>query len=127
MKTGKRIWLLAVLVLFVVLYSCTKQNEEQLMLEHSGPVCDTLNMAYSTDILPIIQANCYACHGNGMVTAGISLEGYVRLKRQVDNRNLVNVINHAPGYPQMPYGLPKLSDCNIHKIEAWVNRGAPEN
>jgi len=46
---------------------------------------------------------------------------------EVNNGNLVNVIEHNPGYSQMPQGLPQLASCTINKIVAWVNRGAPNN
>ena len=36
-------------------------------------------------------------------------------------------IKHANGVPPMPNGMPKLNDCDIAKIEAWINAGMPEN
>jgi hypothetical protein len=27
----------------------------------------------------------------------------------------------------MPYGSPKLDDCDINKIISWVNNGAQDN
>lgn len=120
--------LLAVVFFAAIIFiSCTKENEEDLQPKINLPVCDTINMTYTKNVLPIITFNCYSCHGNGQIFGGINLEGYVRLKRQVDNNQLLNVIRHSPGYSQMPQGLPKLSQCDINKIEAWVNRGALNN
>ena len=111
----------------VVVTSCSKENEENLQPKINQPICDTLNMTFKKDVLPIITFNCYSCHGNGNIQGGINLDGYARLKRQVDNNQLLNVIKHSPGYSQMPQGQPKLSQCDINKIEAWVNRGALNN
>jgi hypothetical protein len=84
-------------------------------------------MHYTADILPILQNNCYSCHGNGHLEGGISLNGYDDVKQKVDANLLINVIIYAPGYPPMPNGLPQLPACEIDKIKAWVNRGAPNN
>ena len=46
--------------------ACKKENEETLINKQGGPgVCDTANMKYTVNVLPIIQNNCYSCHGNG--------------------------------------------------------------
>lgn len=111
-----------IVLMIVVTGSCSKASEEEL-----APPCNTDNMSYSTNILPILRNNCYGCHGNGTVTADINLDGYTNLKVQVDNGNFVGAVTHAAGYTPMPYNLPKLSDCDINKIKAWIQRGAPNN
>ena len=120
--------LLAVVFFSAIIFiSCTKENEEDLQPKINQPVCDTVNMMFTKDVLPIITLNCYSCHGNGQVMGGINLDGYVRIKRQVDNTQLINVIRHSPGYAQMPQGQPKLAQCDIDKIEGWIKRGALNN
>ena len=111
----------------IVVTSCTRENEEDLKPAIGQPICDTLNVTFTKDVLPIITLNCYICHGNGSMVAGINLQGYTRIKRQVDNNLLLNVIKHSPGYAQMPSGQAKLAQCDIDKIEAWVKRGAIDN
>lgn len=103
--------------------ACSKDSED----EFAAQQCNTENMKYSTDILPIISANCYGCHGNGTVTNGIDLDGYAKLKIQAGNGDLVGAVSHAAGYTPMPYNAPKLSDCDINKIKSWVQNGAPDN
>ncbi|OJY88877.1 MAG: hypothetical protein BGP13_02345 [Sphingobacteriales bacterium 40-81] len=103
--------------------ACSKDSEDELTTSQ----CNTDNMKYSTDILPIIQTNCYSCHGNGIVTNGIDLDGYTKLRIQADNGNLTGAISHAAGYTPMPYNAPKLSDCDINKIKSWIQNGAPDN
>ena len=108
--------------------ACRKENEENLINKQGGPaICDTVGMEYAADILPILVNRCYACHGNGLQQNGVNFDTYNNVKVQVDNGNLINVINHTPGYPQMPFGLPKLPSCEIDKIQDWINNGAPNN
>lgn len=113
------IW--ALIVFISALGSCSKASEDRLM-----PVqqCDTVGIKYGADILPIITANCYSCHANGIVNGDVSLDGYANLKAQADNGNLTGVITHANGYPPMPDNGGKLSDCEINKIKAWIRGGA---
>ncbi|MEO6329452.1 MAG: hypothetical protein ABIO55_10980 [Ginsengibacter sp.] len=116
------------LIIILSITACKKENEENLINKHGGPVlCDTTNMKYSLNVLPILQNNCYSCHGNGQLEGGINLDGYNNLKIQVTNNNLINAITHAPGYTPMPNGLPKLPSCDISKIDAWIKSGAPNN
>lgn len=114
-----------------IIVSCSKSNEQDVTNPGTGggggATCDTVNMKYATDVLPILQSNCYSCHGNGNVSGGVSLGSYASVKTQADNGNLVGVITHAAGYPAMPQGGAKLSDCNINKIKAWIARGALNN
>ncbi len=112
------------LVFFIsVLGSCSKASEDVLMPQQ----CDTAGMKYSRDILPIITANCYSCHANGIVNGDVSLDGYANLKTQAGNGNLTGVITHANGYPPMPDNGGKLSDCEINKIKAWIAGGAGQD
>lgn len=128
----KKVCVCLSLICFVVI-SCSKTNEEAESRKINGNTggntgnCDTVNMKYAANVLPIIQANCYSCHGNGLSQRGVSLDSYNKVKQQADNGNLIGVITHASGYPAMPFGLPKLADCDINKIKDWVARGALNN
>ncbi|TDW96626.1 cytochrome c family protein [Dinghuibacter silviterrae] len=114
--------LLAILALS---YSCTKGSQDVL----GGGTCDTVGMKYATDVVPILTNNCYGCHGTGNTagSGGILLEGYANLRPYVVDGKLVGNISHAPGYNPMPYGLPKLPDCEINTIIDWVNNGYLNN
>jgi hypothetical protein len=91
--------------------------------------CDTSNVKYSTDIVAILSANCYACHsGTASGSGGRKFDDYTLLKNNfVNTGKLVLAVTHSPGATPMPFNRPKLADCNINKIVAWVNRGAPNN
>lgn len=134
------VWLpAAVLACGMLIVSCSKSNEATVSQggntdttgtgggTGSGGGCDTTNMQYAANVLPIIRTNCYSCHGNGSTSGGISLDSYTKLKAQVDNGNLIGAITHASGYTPMPYNGSKLSDCDINKIKGWITRGAQNN
>jgi hypothetical protein len=118
-----------VLILVFLFIACTKKNLQTIIDESGGGqvTCDTTNMSYFADINPILENNCVSCHNTTQANDGVILTNYADVLTQVNNGNLLNVINHAPGYPQMPEGLPQLPACTINKITAWVNRGAPNN
>jgi hypothetical protein len=110
----------------VLVIGCSKSSEDKLD-PPSQSSCDTADMTYSTDIKPILQANCYGCHGNGNAEGGVKCDTYENVKGAVDNNYLIGTITHAAGYPPMPQGGAKLSDCDINKIKAWINSGASNN
>lgn len=120
---AKTIKLLLLLISFG-LAGCYYDVEEELYPVVS---CETNGMSYTTDILPIIEANCYTCHRTGSTITSISLEGYDKLKTAALNGSLVGAIKHLQGYVAMPQSGAKLSDCNISKIEAWINDGIQNN
>ncbi len=119
--------------LFIALMGCSKSNEEDVNNNNGGGnnnpgTCVPTNMKYSTNIAPIIQANCFACHSNANASiSGFSLEGHSNLKAKVDDGRLLGAITHASGFSPMPQGSAKLSDCNINRIKAWIDAGAPNN
>ncbi|MFN2457364.1 MAG: cytochrome c [Chitinophagaceae bacterium] len=122
MKT--RSYYLIFLLLSVVILACTKSNEIDLGGIRGGANCDTVNMKLAVNVRPILQANCFSCHGNGIVNGGVTLDTYAGVKAVADNGKLIGTITHASGFPPMPQTGIKLSDCNINKIRAWINRGA---
>jgi hypothetical protein len=110
------------------LQACSKDNEQNILVQQPS-TCDTINMQYTKNILPILQANCYSCHGNGSTggSGGISLDGYINLQKWVANGYLLGNISYAPGFVGMPVGQPKLSSCDINKVVSWINHGYQNN
>ena len=95
----------------------------------SGNNCDTANMQYMADVVPILQNNCYRCHGSSTSSGsfGIVLEGYNNLKSYAESGTLIGVITHAQGFVPMPQDGGKLSDCNINKVKSWIENGMQNN
>ncbi|MBO9570948.1 MAG: hypothetical protein J7497_01870 [Chitinophagaceae bacterium] len=117
----------------MIFFACSKSNEEELQNTDNpgggGSNCDTANMKYTANVVPILSSHCYSCHGvsTNANSNGIILEGHDKLLPYATNGTLISVITHAPGYPQMPQGGAKLSACNINIIRSWINNGAQNN
>jgi hypothetical protein len=111
----------------VLLASCYKDKADILYANSSN--CDTSNITYSTHISPILRANCAlsGCHNSASKSAGYAYETYNETKVSVNNGRLMGSIKHLSGFSSMPKGSSKLSDCNINKIQAWINKGAIDN
>lgn len=104
--------------------SCYYDVEEEL---YPTLECHTADVTYSNEVLKIIESTCYKCHDAANNFGNITLEGYNNLKKYVDNGQLLGAIRHDGGYSPMPKNEAQLLECNIEKIEAWLNDGAPNN
>lgn len=105
----------------VFINSCYYDNEEEL---YPNFVCDTSAATFMAVIDPIIKSNCAlsGCHvpggsGNGDYT------NYAGIKAAVDNGKIqeraINLRNMPPSGP--------LSNCDILKLQTWINNGALNN
>ncbi|WP_207431442.1 c-type cytochrome [Sabulibacter ruber] len=128
MKKNFRFSLLVVTLLFSLVVSCKDDKEEDITPNNpQQQQCDTNAVTYSNTVASIISSNCLSCHSAAMASGGVILDTHSRVKQLADNGKLMGVITHANGFPAMPQGGPKLSDCNIAKIKKWVDAGAPNN
>jgi hypothetical protein len=118
--------LLIVLMAGMVTAGCSWEDEETFYPELQ--ICDTLDVSFSMDVLPILSMNCFSCHSNANApefTGGFALEDHADVSASSDL--IAGVINHRDGFPAMPRGAEKLDTCSINTIEAWVNSGSPDN
>jgi hypothetical protein len=116
----KQLFFFLALLFFI---SCKYNNEEEL---YGLVACDTTDVKYSVQILSTLQANCYTCHsGTAVNGANIKLDNFSILKFYATSGLLVNAITRTNN--SMPKGSPKLPNCKIAEIKAWVNKGAPQN
>ena len=118
--TGLAVTLLAL----VFLQSCTYDKE---MLVPPSNCADTLNVSYAAKVRPLLQANCFSCHGNGLSEGNISLDTYEQVKTLAISGRLFGAISGSPGYAPMPDGADKLSDCSIEAVGTWIREGAQNN
>lgn len=125
MKKQLSVILLIISFPAICIVACTKESKQNLL-----PVsCDTAGMQYARDIVPILEGNCYRCHGTGNTagSGGILLEGYDNIKPYAQDGRLYGNVAHLPGYVPMPYESQKLDDCTINKILDWTLQGSPNN
>lgn len=125
----------AISILFIISLiaagGCYYDNEECLYPEGST-ACDTMNVTYSTHVLPLINDYCITCHSGGTPSGNVSLEGYNNIRDAAlipagSYGSLIGVISHAPGNSPMPKNADKLSDCRIRQVEIWIEEGATQN
>lgn len=118
--------LLIVIICLIIAASCKYNVKEELY--GVPPPCDTTNVTYSSTIVGIINTyTCLSCHSGGTPIGGFSLEDYSHVKAKVDQGRLFGAINHSPGFTPMPNGLAKMNQCDINKVKAWIDAGAPDN
>ena len=111
------------MIVFLMLPSCTFDNEQDY---DSDTICDTTNVTYS-DLTYIFTNICSECHfPDNPYKAGIVMNTYDNVKKSFNTGQPWGAINHLQGYVPMPYSAPKLSDCDINKIKAWIDQGMPE-
>lgn len=102
--------------------ACYYDVEEEL---YSVDKCETYDMSYSNDIVPILTNNgCLGCHGD---LATLDLNGYADLKVYADNGALMGSVRHENGYRAMPDNMPKIDQCDIDYLAAWIEQGAKDN
>lgn len=115
-------------VLLFIGVGCVSEKQELLDIKPIGFVCDTVEVSYQMDVVPIMENNCYRCHNNvnsNNLGAGIAFETYEDI--QIWSGTIVEAIKHAPGASNMPKGSAKLDDCTISIIESWVLQGMKDN
>jgi hypothetical protein len=105
--------------------SCSKESADRLA--GNTATCDTTNVSYSKQILPILQDNCYSCHQGSNPPSGIDLSDFSILQTHVKNGDLTSAVTHTGTVTPMPYGLPMLPSCEVNTIVAWVDQGALNN
>lgn len=125
----KRIIIILLVIFISSVAGCYYDSEEALYPQIST-TCDLSNVTFSATVKPILQASCLSCHSNSTANGsggGIRLENYSDVKVQAQNGKLMGTINHASGYQPMPQGGGKLSDCEISKLQKWIDNGTPNN
>ncbi len=121
----KKIILFVGTIFLFTLQSCYYDNMEDLYPDSSG--CDTTNITYLQSVWPVLQSNCTGCHQGTAPSGNARLENYNDIVAVVENGKLMGTIRHESGFSPMPKGGNKLSDCDITKLEIWINKGYPEN
>lgn len=112
--------LIFISILSFIYVSCTFENEQ----DYFDSNCETENLTY--DSLTYVFSICSQCHNNvSTYRTGIEMDSYESVVNSINTGLVLPAIKHEGQY-LMPYNLSKLSDCEIKKIEAWINDGMPE-
>ena len=104
---------------------CTYDIEDEL---YADLLCDTLEVSYSTDIVPILSSNCYSCYGSVDAEASLDLTQYEAVRNEVIAAELlIELIELSQGADDAMPPSESLTICQIDKIKAWALDGAPNN
>jgi hypothetical protein len=108
---------------------CYYDNEEDLYGNGPDNPCDTSQVSFIKDIQPIIVQMCgyNGCHGESFPSDNIALNNYDNIVNTVSPELLLSSIAHDGNASNMPKNGNKLPDCDIAKIEKWINDGQPNN
>jgi len=117
----RNVFIFLVSLIGIAFITCESKNEEELF------GCDTTNVSFAADFMPILESVCYDCHSQESQTAPFLLEGYDNVKNKADDGRLQGALNHRQGFSPMPKFGNKLPECDLAKINAWINDGAPDN
>lgn len=108
-------------------FSCTKDKAMKEVNSNSC-VTDITTVSYTNDIQPILNISCSVsgCHnaGNGAIPEYIN---YTNLKNDVDNGKINDRVFVQGDMPPSYTTAPTLSQCDLDKIQAWIDNGAPNN
>lgn len=95
-----------------------------------APACDLPNetITYAGVVSPIFEANCRRCHGTAVYATlggGNDFGSYAAISNY-PQASLMGSIKHTAGYDPMPKNAPRISDCDIARLEAWYAKGKPQ-
>ena len=119
MKRRPTLWLLVLGIVALVLNACATTPPPP-------PKVD-----YAKDVLPIFQAYCYQCHGNGKSRAGFHIDLKANVMKQIVvgdplNSYLYKALNKSMGssdhMPPADQDQPDPKD--IATIKLWIEQGA---
>lgn len=120
----RKISILLVIGLLIIISGCYYDKEDLL---YGNITCDTTAVTYSQTIKGILNNNsCMSCHSGTGASAGVNLDTYTNVKTFVTNGKLYGSVSHASGFVAMPVG-GSISSCDVKKIKAWIDAGAPNN
>ena len=113
------------LLSFLTFISCTNKKGQELEVPAN---CTTGTVSYTTMVGPILMNNgCTFCHVSVSPPGGVNLTTYEGVKVVAQNGRLFGAITHSAGFAPMPRGDAKINACDIAKIKAWIDSGAPNN
>jgi mono/diheme cytochrome c family protein len=88
---------------------------------------DEVQVTYSSDVRPIIDASCGTkCHSAEKHAGGIDLSSYAGVSKEAVGGKLLAAIRHEDGVEPMPRNAEKLDGHAIAIIAQWIEGGMPE-
>ncbi len=123
----KQILFFGLLVFGLSILSCGKDDDDGGG-DPPPDACDTLDVSYSTDIVPIIEATCAiaGCHVADFSQGDFTT--YEDLKEKVDDEDkLLTQVTEGTMPPSNTAGPAELTADELELIQCWIDDGAPDN
>jgi dipeptidyl aminopeptidase/acylaminoacyl peptidase len=100
----------------------------------TSPVHADSTPNFATQVAPILQKNCLACHSNAAKMGGLVMENYDGLMKggahgaaivpgKADQSRMIQMLD-GKVQPSMPFGGDPLPAADIATLKAWVDGGA---
>jgi len=122
----KKVYLLSITFLLILIsfQSCYKDKAQKLY--PTVAACDTANITYTNSVKSILDANCVnaGCHNNNNPSGGYLLDNYNNTLLAIPNNKLINALKYVSGGSKNMPPSGKISECEINKIQAWINQGS---
>lgn len=102
---------------------CTYDIETEL-----NPICDTASMDYQKITAVLQEGTCLTCHSGANAEADLDFSTYTGISAYLDNpsNQLLDRITIGSTGDLMPPNGNRLSNCNVSKIRAWLNKNYPQ-
>ena len=134
MRLKKQYYILTIVLAFFIILSaqsCKYNVESELYPTKSTTTCDSSTAKFSTFVSPLMASKCATsgCHNTISASAGVNLDGYTNIKNYISRNSTAffGSIKHSAGFSRMPQGGSKLAECDITKLQLWVNAGLLNN
>lgn len=89
--------------------------------------CQTQGITYKNFVEDLVSQQCRACHNSTQIAGGLKLTTYQDVNIIASNGSMIHAINGTEGYAKMPPApAPELKECDVKKLEAWINAAMPE-
>ncbi len=121
-----KIYLWFLFLFMITIAACYYDKYNQIYPPDAVLDCDTAAISYSQNVNAILSENCISCHNNGNASAGVALDSYEQVKIFVQSGAMMDAINQVNGIAPMPPGS-KLTECDIIKMQHWIDGGALNN
>ena len=115
------------LILILLLMGLTQCYYDQEGILYPESCTPSETPSYSIDVAPIMAARCNSCHSGSFPSGNIKVDSYSSIVVSVENGSLLGSIKHSGSFSPMPKNGSKLSNCEIQKIQAWIDAGALNN
>jgi len=115
-----------VLILFSsCLSSCFYDKQNALHPTAADPCDNEQAPVFNQSVDLILRNNCTSCHAGSNPSGGVRLDNYTQVTSAARSGKLLGSIKHDGSAVAMP-PTSKLRECEISKIEIWINNGLPE-